>query len=205
MSTSAKRPFASSSFGAPGGCGDPAVLILVSPFLMMILLCGGCELTYFLRHPERQEIAALKDQLRRMEAEHEAAMRRADTARENALRAEEEQRRKSLPAAAIGVARQELARQGLTQIADDISARHDAANPTRWTVYGHALVESRLQSFAVTLKHVTFQGVNHWETESVEVGDNLLPPCDPPAEDPTSPDLKSPYSLDDLFGPPARK
>ena len=64
------------------------------------------------------------------------------------------------------------------------------------------VVEDR---FAVTLKHVTFQGVNHWETESVEVGDNLLPPCDPPAEDPTSPDLKSPYSLDDLFGPPARK
>jgi hypothetical protein len=205
MGIPAKPPHYDCSSGSPGGCGESTlVLIMASPFLAMILLCGGCELTYFLRHPERQEIAQLKDQLRRMAADHEEAMRRAETARESALRVAEEQRRKSLPVAAIGFAKQALTRQEVTQIADDMSANQDAADPTRWTVRGHALVEGRLQEFAVTLRHVTFQGANHWEPDSVEVADSLPTPCGKPSDRAESADPALRGSLDDLFGPPRR-
>lgn len=188
-----------------GVCRDSTLaLIMASPFLAMMLLCGGCGLTGYLRHPERQEIARLKEELQRMAAAHEEAMQRAESARENSLRAAEEQRRKSLPVAAIGVARQALARQGVTQIADDVSARQDAADATLWTVCGHALVEGRLQAFAVTLRHVTFQGANHWETDAVRVADSLPTPFDKPELKAELPDPASGVSLDDLFGPPSR-
>lgn len=142
-----------------------AVLVF-SPFLIPLCCCGGCGLWFLSRAPD------VRERVRQQEVQ-----RAADEARRNAVHA-----------GAIETAKRALADRGHSRIADDVSAQQDYGDGTRWRVTGQVLVGERLQTFTVVLRHAKFNNADHWDVQSIDVGESAK--LDPAVE-----------SMNELFGP----
>lgn len=125
-------------------------VLVLSPFLIPLCCCGGCGLWVLYRAPDARE------RVRQQEVQ----------------RAAEEALRNAVHAAAIETAKRALADRGHARIADDVSAQQDYGDATRWRVTGQVLVRERLQTFTVVLRHAKFNNADHWDVQSIDVGES---------------------------------